>query len=70
MSNQKLSLEDILNEYSPEQNNEGSVREGRLETEKLLNSADKLSGNNQAPVPEETLSPRQRRNAQASESCQ
>lgn len=54
MSNQKLSLEDILNEYSPEQNNESSVREGRLETEKLLNSADKLSGNNQAPVPENT----------------
>lgn len=45
MPDQKLSLEDILNEYSPEQKNKTTVHESRLETEKLLNSADKLSGN-------------------------
>ncbi|MBQ8296386.1 MAG: hypothetical protein IJX77_01220 [Ruminococcus sp.] len=44
MSDQKMSLEDILNEYSPESKAARSVRDGRLETEKLLNSADKLSG--------------------------
>lgn len=47
MPNKNLSLEDILNEYSPDKNTSQSVRDGRLETEKLLNSADKLSGNAQ-----------------------
>lgn len=46
MPDQKLSLEDILDEYSPDSKNKESVRDGRLETEKLLNSAEKL---NQAP---------------------
>lgn len=46
MPDQKLSLEDILEEYSHESKNKASVRDGRLETEKLLNSAEKL---NQSP---------------------
>lgn len=48
MPDQKLSLEDILDEYSPEQKKIKTVHDSRLETEKLLNSADKLSGNNTA----------------------
>lgn len=48
MPDQKLSLEDILNEYSPEQKNNKTVSDSRLETEKLLNSADKLSRNTSA----------------------
>ncbi len=51
MPKRELSLEDILNEYSPEKDKSSSVREGRLETEKLLNSADKLSA-----APSETTS--------------
>lgn len=43
MPDQKLSLEDILDEYSPEQKKNASVNDGRLETEKLLNSAEKLN---------------------------
>lgn len=46
MPDQKLSLEDILDEYSPESKSKASVRDGRLETEKLLTSAERL---NQAP---------------------
>lgn len=50
MSDQKFSLEDILDEYSPETSNKKAVQhDGRLETEKLLNSAEKL---NQSPMPE------------------
>lgn len=48
MPDHKLSLEDILNEYSPEQKNNKTVRDSRLETEKLLNSADRLSRNTAA----------------------
>ncbi|MCD7890732.1 MAG: hypothetical protein LUG26_02880 [Ruminococcus sp.] len=44
MSDQKYSLEDILDEYPSEQSNTTSVGDSRLETEKLLNSAEKLSG--------------------------
>lgn len=45
---QKLSLEDILDEYSPEKDKSSAAGNGRLETEKLLNSADRLSGNAQS----------------------
>lgn len=48
MPDQKFSLEDILDEYSPEQKNRKTVHDGRLETEKLLNSADRLSGSQTA----------------------
>lgn len=44
MSDQKYSLEDILDEYSSEQSNTTSVGDSCLKTEKLLNSAEKLSG--------------------------
>ncbi|MDD6279577.1 MAG: hypothetical protein PUA81_07305 [Oscillospiraceae bacterium] len=43
MADSKLSLEDILNEYSPEKDAPEKTNESRLETEKLLNSAEKLS---------------------------
>ena len=47
MPEQKMSLEDILNEYSSDSPKADS-NNGRLETEKLLNSAEKLSGSNSA----------------------
>ena len=44
MSKQKLSLEDILDEYSTDEKNSQSKTTGnRLETEKILNSADKIN---------------------------
>lgn len=47
MPEQKMSLEDILNEYSSDSPKADS-NNGRLETEKLLNSAEKLSGSKSA----------------------
>lgn len=43
MADTKLSLEDILNEYSPERSDQKDKPESRLETEKLLSSAAKLN---------------------------
>lgn len=43
MTQQKFSLEDILEEYSNAPKNDAKAGSGRLETEKLLTSADKLS---------------------------
>ena len=44
MSKQKLSLEDILDEYSTDEKNSQSKTTGnRLETEQILNSADKIN---------------------------
>lgn len=49
MPDKKFSLEDILDEYSPETNKRNTDSpEGRLETEKLLNSAEKLSGSRES----------------------
>lgn len=48
MPDQKFSLEDILNEYSPEQKNKRKSRSGRFENEKLLNSAEKISSDKSA----------------------
>lgn len=55
MPDQKFSLEDILNEYSPDQKTAKPVNDGRLETEKLLNSAEKLSGRRTAVTPVNTM---------------
>lgn len=48
MPDQKLSLEDILNEYSPKPKTSNSVNDSRLETEKLLNSAEKIGSRKSA----------------------
>ena len=44
MNGQKISIDDLLKEYASKKNSSESVHDSRLETEKLLNSADKLSG--------------------------
>ena len=43
MSNQKPSLEDILDEYDSADSASGSRKKGDFETAKLLNSADKIN---------------------------
>lgn len=44
MNGQKISIDDLLKEYANNTTNSKPVSDSRLETEKLLNSADKLSG--------------------------